>query len=215
MINMYPASYNEVNRIISEKYLDYKNGFYIEVGGSDGVTQSNTWHLEMYKGWTGILVEPNLEAAQKCCANRPNSTVFNYALVSKDCKDSEVKLLRRTVYSDDPGLMSSISDSPIHQNSNWSAPATDIDKTEEFIVPTATLTDILESCEVNSIDFLSLDVEGYEIEVLNGLDLKRFCPKVILIEWHSDIEDIKNLINDTHEMVEQLSIHDYVFLMRQ
>ena len=213
-MNMYPDSYKNVNRIVTEKYLNYDSGFYIEVGGADGYTQSNTWHLEMYKQWKGILVEPNPVAAEQCRNSRPNSEVFNYALVSSECSDTEIKLLRRTVYSGDPGLMSSISDSPIREISEWIAPATQTDITEEVIVQTTTLNDILESMNIDKIDFFSLDVEGYEIEVLKGLDLKKFCPKVMLIEWHSDIEDIKSLISDTHEFAEQLSKHDYVFLMR-
>lgn len=181
-MNMYPDSYKNVNRIITEKYLNYDSGFYIEVGGSDGYTQSNTWHLEMYKQWKGILVEPNPIAAEQCRNSRPNSEVFNYALVSSECSDTEIKLLRRTVYSGDPGLMSSISDSPIREISEWISPVTQTDTTEEVIVQTTTLNDILESMNVDKIDFFSLDVEGYEIEVLKGLDLKKFCPKVMLIE---------------------------------
>ena len=45
--------------------------------------------------------------------------------------------------------------------------------------------------------------------------MKKYCPKVMLIEWHSDITDIKNFIADTHDYVEQLSKHDYLFLMRE
>ena len=57
---MYPWSYQEVNRKVTERYLNYNNGFFIEVGGADGVIQSNTIHLERYKNWTGVLVEPNI-----------------------------------------------------------------------------------------------------------------------------------------------------------
>ena len=77
-----------------------------------------------------------------------------------------------------------------------------------------TLNDILESQNVTKIDFFSLDVEGYELEVLKGLDLKRFTPKVILVEWHLDFEDIKQVLDATHVYAEQLTKHDYVFLAR-
>jgi len=212
---MYPTTYNDVNKIVTEKYLNFDNGFYIEVGGADGYTQSNTWHLENYKNWTGILVEPDPDAAEKCRNNRPKSDVFNYALVGNDYPHNEIKLMRRIIYSGDPGLMSSIEDSPIRQNTEWMKPATDNDVTKEIIVQTTTLNGILDSMNVTNIDFFSLDVEGYEIEVLKGLNMKKYCPKVMLIEWHSDITDIKNFIADTHDYVEQLSKHDYLFLMRE
>jgi FkbM family methyltransferase len=110
--------------------------------------------------------------------------------------------------------MTSTADSPIRQVSDWINPITDSDTTEEFTVQTATLNSILEAHDIKTIDFFSLDVEGYEIEVLKGLDLKKYCPKVLLIEWHLDIEDVEKLLDETHIFKEQLSKHDYVFIAR-
>jgi hypothetical protein len=59
-----------------------------------------------------------------------------------------------------------------------------------------------------------LDVEGYEKEVLLGLNLNIFKIKTILLEWHLDILEVQNMLNNTHVMVEQLSKHDYVFTLR-
>ena len=42
-----------------KKFLNYKNGFYIEIGAYDGVTQSNTLYFEKNKNWHGILIEPS------------------------------------------------------------------------------------------------------------------------------------------------------------
>jgi FkbM family methyltransferase len=210
----YPPSYQDVAEKITEKYLNYNNGFFIEVGGADGITQSNTFNLEVFKNWSGILVEPNPKSAKICSDNRVKSSVFNYALVSDDFEESEIKMVRRVVYNGDPGLMTSTADSPIRQVSDWINPITDSDTSEEFIVQTTTLNSILETQDVKTIDFFSLDVEGYELEVLRGLDLKKYCPKVILVEWHLDIEDVKKLLDETHEFKEQLSKHDYVFIAR-
>jgi FkbM family methyltransferase len=211
---MFPPSYQDVNRIVTEKYLNYDSGFFIEVGGADGYTQSNTWYLEKYKNWKGVLVEPNPDSAEQCRNNRPNSSVFNYALVDKDYKDSEIKMLRRVVYQGDPGLMTAVNDSPLRNNSEWMQPATSMDKTEEFTICTATLDEVLESLEVTNVDFFSLDVEGYEVQVLKGLTLEKYLPKVMLIEWHDDIQTILDVVSNTHKMTEQLSKHDYVFTLR-
>jgi len=211
---MFPPSYQEVNQKVTEKYLNYESGFFIEAGGSDGYTQSNTWHLEKYKKWRGILVEPNPDAAELCRNERPNSVVYNYALVSNTFEGDSIKLLRRIAYNGDPGLMSTPVDSSIRSNEIWSAPQTTVDKSEEIEVSATTLNDILENSDIDEIDFLSLDVEGYEAEILKGLDLKKYSPKVILVEWFSDITIIEELLNETHVLAEKISDHDYVFVRK-
>jgi len=62
-----------------------------------------------------------------------------------------------------------------------------------------TLTHILDSIvpPVKEIDFLSLDVEGYEIAVLGGLDLNRYRPKFMLIEiYHLDYDLIVSFLTE-------------------
>ena len=211
---MFPPSYRNINKIITEKYLNYDFGFFIEVGGADGYTQSNTWYLEKYKNWTGVLVEPNPDSAEMCRNTRPDSKVFNYALVDREYPDSEITMVRRMVYPGDPGLMTAAKDSPLRTNSDWMQPATSIDKTEEFTIRTTTLDEILESLDVKTVDFFSLDVEGYEVQVLKGFNLEKYLPKVILIEWHDDIQTISDVLSNTHKLAEQLSKHDYVFILK-
>ena len=211
---VFPPSFQDVNKRITEKYLNYNNGFFIEVGGADGFTQSNTWHLETFKNWKGILVEPNILAYHRCKEIRKNSKVFNCALVSNEYKDDEIKVIHRNVYQGDPGLMSAIEDSPIRKDEGWLAKQTDIDHTTEFTISARTLDSILEENNVLNLDFFSLDVEGYELEVLKGFNLSKYKPKVLLIEWHLDISEIEDYIKNTHKLEEQLSKHDYIFTLR-
>ena len=67
---------------VLKKYLNFKNGYFIEVGAHDGVFQSNTLNLEKELGWTGLLIEPSLNAFLDCVKNRPNSKCLNIALTS-------------------------------------------------------------------------------------------------------------------------------------
>lgn len=211
---MFPPCFENINQRVTEKYLNYDNGFFIEVGGADGYTQSNTWHLERFKGWKGILVEPNLDAYYACKEIRKNSLVYNCALVSKDFEDDHINMVHRNVYSGDPGLMTAPKDSPLRNDSVWMSPKTDMDTTTEFTIPTRTLDSILEENSIMSVDFFSLDVEGYELEVLKGLSIGKYTPKVLLIEWHLDVSEIEEYLKDTHKLEEKLSKHDYVFTLR-
>jgi FkbM family methyltransferase len=214
---MFPPSYKDINRIVTEKYLNYNSGFFIEVGGADGYTQSNTWYLEKYKNWTGILVEPNQEAFEVCVGNRPKSKVFNNALVNQSNPNTEITMVHRRVFSDDPGLMSATKDSSIWKSDKWVAKACALDEEEikyEFTVNCRTLDSILEECNVDTVDFFSLDVEGYELEVLDGFSIDKYLPKILLIEWHEDIKDIIARVGNTHTLAEQLSEHDFLFTLR-
>jgi len=53
--------FNSINNLDKKllKYLNFKDGFYIECGANDGVNQSNTWYFEKNLNWRGILIEPN------------------------------------------------------------------------------------------------------------------------------------------------------------
>jgi hypothetical protein len=65
-----------------KKFLNFKNGFFLEVGAYDGLLFSNTVDLEINLNWRGILIEPDFNQYIKCVKNRPNSIVVNAALVS-------------------------------------------------------------------------------------------------------------------------------------
>jgi FkbM family methyltransferase len=64
-------------------------------------------------------------------------------------------------------------------------------ETYDFDAPAATLQSILDRRHIESIDFLSLDVEGYELQALRGIDFQRSRPRYILVEvWpHEAIDD--------------------------
>ena len=54
-----------------DELLDRDGGFFVEAGGNDGYTQSNTYWLERFRGWRGILVEPMPELYEMCRAGAP------------------------------------------------------------------------------------------------------------------------------------------------
>jgi hypothetical protein len=82
-------------------------------------------------------------------------------------------------------------------------------KSQIFARP-ASLIQILEVCNLTNIDFLSIDVEGHELEVIARLDLKKFQPTLILVETGKLVQ-VCQLLSLHYRFVSALSHHDYLF----
>lgn len=163
-----------------EPYLDIEQGIFIEAGANDGLRQSNTYYFEAIRGWRGLLIEPIPSLASQCKENRPSSTVVNAALVAPNRNSPTIQI-------ENAGLMSAIPSA--YENAYYSAEAVETGRALQHIrdqstfkVPATTLSQLIEAAELPRIDLLSLDVEGYEIEALKGLDLQRHRPRFMCIE---------------------------------
>ncbi len=163
---------------------DIEDGVFIEAGALDGLFMSNTKLLEDL-GWNGVLIEPSKEACNKCLKNRRCSTVWG-ALVSDKYKDD--KIYGDFYYDGAEG------------KGAWSSVNRNRNSVKEFTyVPATTLSSVLRSFGIKKVDFLSLDVEGYELNVLKGLDFKEFEITTMLVEVNSndyDLEDMNEFLEN-------------------
>lgn len=146
---------------------DIQNGFFVEAGALDGLFMSNTKILEDL-GWKGILIEPSPKAAKKCKENR-KVEVVNCALVSKDYKGKEV--MGDFFFDGEDGMGAW---SGIHKNAYGLRAI--------MYAHALTLDAVLKHYGITHVDFLSLDVEGYELEALKGIDLNKTDITYMLIE---------------------------------
>lgn len=183
------ASLNGLDHKLIELFQGQKGGKFVELGANDGLQQSNTLALETHYGWTGFLIEADPELASECRDNRKESVVVSAAAAP----DFGLLKLNR----DD--LISSFVE-------GW------VDKPESFMwVVAAPLSSILDSTGCpEDFDLLSLDVEGFELEVLKGLDLTKHRPHYILIET-SNLDAVTAALSSDYEMKDQWSHHDYLF----
>jgi FkbM family methyltransferase len=186
--------FNSINNLDKKllKYLNFKEGFYIECGANDGVNQSNTWYFEKVLNWRGVLIEPNKTSFKNLKNNRSSKNIFrNVALVSEDFKNKneEIYLCENNLESKLTNTVNTLSQK----------------------VATETLNNILKELNVSKINFFSLDVEGYEEEVLKGLNLNIFDIDYILIETNNFDKINFMLKNCNYILQEKLSFHDYLF----
>ncbi len=154
--------------IIRDYFQDLRGGVFLDVGCAWPIKYSNTYFLETKLGWSGIGVDALPEYAAEWKQDRPRSRFFQYLVTDHVAADQ--KFFRSEV----AGISST------EQRKVFSHRAV---KSTEIEVPSITLTKLLDENGVKHIDLLSLDIEGSELLALRGLDLERFQPGLICVEW--------------------------------
>lgn len=161
--------------------LDFKkNGFFVEFGATNGVDLNNTWLMETAFGWTGILAEPARNWQAELTANRA-------CAIEKRC------VWRAS------GETLQFTEAPRGENS---AISTFVSKSRKlrgtsYDVTTISLNDLLaEHGAPEVIDYLSVDTEGSEFDILNALDFDRWSFRVLTVEHNfaPQREDIHALL---------------------
>lgn len=188
-----------------EQYLPSRPGFFVEAGAHNGFTASNTYFLERFKGWTGILVEPIPALYRQCLRERPHSTVLNCALGCGGGPQEASMVYRgpRSRLSDREGAASESGEFDLDHH-DWERPY-------EVSAPVRTLTSILDEVGPGHIDLLVLDIEGYEVEALRGLDLRRYAPTLMLIETNDAQGDLQALLANRYELIGAPSPSDALY----
>jgi FkbM family methyltransferase len=193
------------------KYLGSKrNGFFIESGAYNGLRSDPTYYLEKLLGWKGILVEPLPGAYKACMKNRKRSKVYNCALVPDGFREPTIKMM-------DCKLMSIVKEMADYKD--WIKEGESVQKiiSKEIEVPARTLNQILNEYFskglASEIDLLVLDVEGYEINVLKGLDLDKYAPKNLLLEIQNDSRktEIESYLGKRYKLVSKIGFADYFY----
>jgi FkbM family methyltransferase len=193
------------------KYLAYSGGFFIEVGANDGFTQSNTYYLENFLGWSGILIEPIPNLFEQCCRTRKNSVVFNCALVSNEHNSKAISMRYANLMSLTEGAFADQSIENEHISTGLKVQ--NIDESYKIDVPARTLESVLDDVKDKpaTIDFFSLDVEGYELNVLKGLNLEKYRPRYLLLEDLFNTYELHSYLAIYYSLVEMFTDHDYFY----
>ena len=169
---------------ILKTFKNKTNGFFIEIGASDGINLSNTYLLETKYNWKGICVEPIPDKFKLLCKNRPNSLCSNKAVFNK----SNLHVVFDISHHDT--LLSGIS-----AYIDCHAKTVNANKTQ-IIVQTISFDDLLEEFNAPQfIDYLSLDTEGSELEILKSVNLKKYTFGIIDVE-HNYIQPIRTQIRE-------------------
>lgn len=175
--------------IIRDFFGEQRGGVFVDVGANHHQRDSNTYFLETTLGWSGVAIDPQAKFADGYAANRPRTTFI--PLFVSDTSNSEAVL-------------------HVPKNNDLIASASVAFVKEEGgddVVPvranTTTLDDVLERSGIARIDFLSIDVELHEPQVLKGFSIAKYHPRLIGIESHPEVRQ---------QILDYFMAHGYVVL---
>lgn len=148
--------------------FDRARGIYVDVGGGHPVADNVSFHFYL-KGWSGLVVEPQTDLARLYATVRPRDTVINHLVGRQESVVDFHRVDRLHGFS-----------TIVEANARGAAEFGAGFSTERIRI--RRLEDILGDHGISKIDFLKIDVEGAEADVLEGMDWTRHRPSVLCIE---------------------------------
>jgi FkbM family methyltransferase len=159
------------------KLLGKSQGMYLDIGCFEPITYSNTYHFYL-RGWSGIVVDPNPELAERFRKIRPNDTFVNVGISQNPGKLKYYMLPRKmsSMNTFDYGFLEE------KKLTNY------IEK--EIEVPLLRVEDLVQEYKLQGkIDFMDVDVEGLDYQVLMSNDWDSFRPNIVMVETDQTIEE--------------------------
>ena len=199
------GQFNEDEFILSQ--FTQSVGFAIEVGGADGINGSPTKCLED-KGWKTLLIEPNPQLFTEAKRNRPY--VFNCA-AGEVCEDN----VGMTIYTLKGGNQTAVSG--LNPNQKLIEQHTHLIEDQHLeLVNKRTLNVLIYEWgkllgeKIDNVDFISIDTEGTELNVVAGLNLNNFKPKMIALENNFEDHNYRRtMYNYGYVLYNRIGVNDY------
>ena len=161
-------SLNAVDLIIDYIFKDKDIGTYVDVGAQHPISNNNTYLL-FKRGWNGINIDLDRKNIDLFNISRPNDINLNYAISDKEGEtdfyfyheSSPINTLNKKVKEYQKAKISEIKK-----------------------INTFTLNNVFKKINFDkNIDYLNIDVEGYEDKVLSGFDINKYKPSVVSVEY--------------------------------
>lgn len=173
----YKSQFGQDKWLIENVFKGKTSGYFIDCGAGDPFNGSNTYTLEKFFDWSGVAIDINMGNNRFWLNGKDEPKPTRSCSVVRALLSHEAGLWENIVPGGGTtGVLNDSSNKYIKGN---------IDKNGAFLMPTHTLTQVLDAINAPlDIDFFSLDVEGHELNVLQGLDTTKYTINTLCIEYH-------------------------------
>jgi len=189
------------DRVIDKLLGEKTGGVFVDIGGYDGVTGSNSLFFEVFRGWSGILVEPSPTQLRLAETVR-HCPCLGYAVAgtagAAEFMEITAGYTQMSGFLDsyDRDLLAKVRGDARHKEVLHS-------------LESKTLADILQAQGISQIDFLSLDVEGGEMDILQSFPFDDFNIDLWSIENNSQTSEMPELMRQRgYDLIEFAGVDD-------
>lgn len=176
-----------VNKLLRNK----KNGFFVDIGAHDGLNFSNTYFFEKELNWKGLCIEPVPNFFNKLVKCR-NSICLNICVANTENRYSFVEV------EGPASMLSGIIFSM--QDEHFLRIKTAIDNFggsyKVYEIKARLISNILDEYKIKNIDYLSLDVEGLELEILKSIKFNEINISILTVENDKRSKFIENFLRE-------------------
>lgn len=175
----YQSQNNETEIVLN--YFGKKKGTVLEIGSNDGKTLSNSYDL-IKMGWKSTLVEPSsvYQDLERLHSGNSKVETFNVAIGKENGELTFYESGAHIIGGEDRALVSTADKEELKR---W----IEVEFTEKK-VPVITFNDLLEQSKHKTFDYISIDVEGLEMEILPQINFKAIGCSCLCIEWNGKRE---------------------------
>lgn len=159
-------------------FKGYKQGVFMDIGAHNGIDINNTLYFEKQHGWNGINVEANPSVYKDLTLNRPHNININCAVCNQD---GVSEFICNTGYTEGLSGLSTTYD-PRHMNRLMNENRVHKSTTQRIAVDTKRMETICDEHNIKHVNYLSIDVEGGEMEVIKSINFDKMFIDVIGFE---------------------------------
>jgi FkbM family methyltransferase len=207
--NSFYKSQWKQDKLLNDKFFKNNiNGIFVDIGAHDGIDKSNSYFFENILNWSGICIEPNPIIFDKLKNNR-SSLNLN---VGCYCVEGEFDFLLNTGYTE---MLSGLKNTYCKEHLNRITNEQKLNggKSKTIKIKTSVLNDIFDKNFISIIDYLSIDTEGSEYEILLGIDFDKYHINIIDVEINykdDKFDKIKKLLSK-YFIIDSVIGGDYIF----